>query len=94
MNSFSATTLFLSRGPGATAAVLADGDVQPAEGGEEGERAAGARAVPLGLRAAGVRDPPGGRPHRPRARLRQVDQDQDSQEGRSGLLRPRQQGET
>ena len=68
--------------------------MQPEEGGEEGERAAGARAVPLGLRAARVRDRPGVRPHRPRARLRQVDQDKGGQAGRGGLLRPRQQGET
>ena len=66
--------------------------MQPQEGGEEGERAAGARAVPLGLRAAGLRDRAGGRPHRPRARLCQVDQAKGGQEGHGRLLRPHQQG--
>ena len=83
----------LHRGPGAPAPLLADGDVQPAEGGEEGVRAAGARAVPLGLRAARLRHRAGRRPHRPRARLRPLDQGQGGQEGRGRLLRPRQQGE-
>ena len=83
----------LHRGPGAPAPLLADGDVQPAEGGEEGVGAAGARAVPLGLRPPRLRHRAGRRPHRPRARLRPLDQGQGGQEGRGRLLRPRQQGE-
>ena len=44
------------RGPGAPPKVLADGDVQPEKGGEEGLGALGAGAVHLGLSASHLRN--------------------------------------
>ena len=76
------------RGPGATAPVLADGNVQPKEGGEEEQRAASPGAVPLRLLHPDVRRPAGGRPLQPRAPLLLLPPAHHPQAGHGGLLRP------
>ena len=60
--------------------------MRPQEGGEEGERAAGPRAVPVGLHPLDVRHRVRGRADGDGARLHQVGQEQRGQDGQAGVL--------